>query len=961
MPADKKYKPDYVRAAFSSWFVGEESDDGEQRAFCPICEAPGSSKTPSAMFNAVEGVWNCLKNNHGGKIYALVQDLKRERGFNIRAEAMRGRNSNDQKFTESRDEGLARAGKATSPLPSADQISQWNERLLSTPKALADFTSERGISESTVIEYEIGWDGQRYTFPIYDAEGELLNVRRYKMNASSHADKMLNIPGHGTAQIYGIETLEKEHRIVLSEGETDRLLAVQIGIPTVTHTAGAQTFRAQWGPLFSGKIVFICFDNDDAGKKGRVKAKSILDNYAEAVYFIDIPLAHRGADITDYIHKEGHSAEDFLGLMKEAEEAGASSVSRDSAPVPESGRHTSLQESMAQNLQQEVMELTVSVAGKQAEPYTAPRRIEVTCDMSKGAACTNCPVSFKNGALDMELRPDDEQLFRFVDVPETRRKTLLKEVTGARCTDRSEFEVTDNYHIEELLVQHSVDDRTEKESESPISRTAYSVATHGSSVNQKVRLIGKNTVDPKSGRLRFVAWRNDPVEMDIDKFRLTDEVRKELTAFQPDTGQSPLDKCLEVAADMAENVTHIYGRDILHVAYDLVWHSVLSFRLGDMIVQKGWLEMMVVGDTRTGKSEIATRLMKHYRSGQLLSCEGMSFAGIVGGVQQIDGRWHMTWGAVPMNDRRLVALDEVSGLSDKNVIEQMSSIRSSGIAQITKIQSQQASARTRLIWMTNPADGSMLSSNINGGMHALRTVVPNNEDIARFDFVCAAARGEVKDDLINSAWKEAHAPMYGSTASEHLVKWAWSLGRDDVVVTARAASEVIRAAKDLGARYVADPPLIQSENVRYKVIRIAVAIAARTFSVDSKGKLLVKEVHVKDAVRFLDMIYNSEAMGYARRSRRHIANEDKARERRDNTMQFLKEHEGDVLLTLRMVGGNTFRTRDFRDFAGMDEEAGQKVVKRLLSWRMVHLKSRGDISMDPMLIGILRELEDDDD
>ena len=31
----------------------------------------------------------------------------------------------------------------------------------------------------------------------------------------------------------------------------------------------------------------------------------------------------------------------------------------------------------------------------------------------------------------------------------------------------------------------------------------------------------------------------------------------------------------------------------------------------------------------------------------------------------------MTWGVVPMNDRRLVILDEVSGLAEKGVIEQM--------------------------------------------------------------------------------------------------------------------------------------------------------------------------------------------------------------------------------------------------------------------------------------------------
>lgn len=960
MVTTKKYKPETVRAAFNSYFVGQEGEDGEQRAYCPICEDPKKSKTPSASFNAEEGVWNCLKGNHGGKIYALVQDLKKETGFDIRSEAMRYKNANDTTFNSARNEGLQRSGRAAAPLPSEDKIQEWNSRLLSDKKVLADFMSQRGITERTIVEYQIGWDGQRYTFPIYDADDQIANVRRYKMNATQHADKMLNIPGHGTAMIYGMDMLAENKEIVLTEGETDRLLLVQEGIPAVTHTAGAQTFRSAWAPLFEGKRVWVCYDADEAGKKGAQKVKSILAPFADAVYLVTIPLPDKGADITDYLHKEGHSVEDFRGLMLQAESAPGAGP-RTVAPVPTTGKKISLLESMAQDMQTETLELTVSVAGKQAEPFTAPKRIEVNCDMSKGAACNNCPVAFKDGAMEMEIRPDDEELFRFVDVPETRRKTLLKEVTGARCTDRSEFEVVENYHIEELLVQPSVDDRREDETQLPVRRTTYSVSTYRSSVNEKVRLVGRNVPDPKSGKLRFVAWQNERVEMDIDKFVMTPEIYGKLSKFRVSDDQTPLQKCLEIASDMAENVTHIYGRDLLHVAYDLVWHSVQSFKVFDFTVEKGWLEMMVVGDTRTGKSEIANRLIRHYNSGQLLSCEGMSFAGIVGGVQQIDGRWHMTWGAVPMNDRRLVVLDEVSGMADKNVIEQMSSIRSSGIAQITKIQSEQTSARTRLIWISNPADGSDLSSKSEGGMAALRSVVQNNEDIARFDLVTAAARGDVDDSVINSNFSEAGNPAYGSEESELLVKWAWSLKRADVIVSEVAAKMVIKAAQDLGSRYVADPPLIQSENVRFKVLRIAAALAARTFSANSKGKLLVRGEHIKDAVKFLDMIYEQESMGYARKSHRSILATARAKERREACIGFLREREDDVLMTLKMVGGNTFRTRDFKDFAGLEESVAQKIVKRLLSWRMVHLKSRGDIAMDPVLISILRELEDEDD
>ena len=952
----RKYQPETVRAAFSEYAVGPEND-GEQRMFCPVCEDPTKSKSPSASMNADSGLWNCLKGNHGGAIYALVQDLKREYGFDIRAKAMAGRHRDpDYSAATLSRLGVDKPG-SSAPLPSDETLDKWQTALMANKPILKQLMEQRGFERKTIVEWELGWDGSRYTIPIRDAEGTLVNVRRYKMNAGT-SDKMLNLPGHGSAAIYRPDILLANEDIVITEGETDCILLNQMGIPAVTHTAGAGTFRAQWAQSFLDKNVWICYDVDDTGRKGAKKVEQMLTGFAANIFIIELPLLSKGADVTDFLHKEGHSRTEFHELMGQAMDRGGI---KSLAPVPQTGDRVNLNDSMSQGNQSKTIELTVSIAGKQQEPYTAPKRITATCDQSKGAACNLCPVAARNGQMEVEVREDDEQLFRFIDVPEQRRRQLIREITGARCGDRVDFEVDENYHVEELLVQPSVDDRRDDETQQPVRRTAFSVSTHASTVNRKVRLVGKNVPDPKTGKLRFMSWVNQPVEMDIDSFTMTDDVKSALKKFQPDAGESPLDKMFEIAQDMAENVTHIYGRDLLHVAYDLVWHSPISFKIGDMLIQKGWLEMGVIGDTRTGKSEVATRLVTHYKSGTMQSCEGMSFPGIIGGVQQIDGRWHMTWGVVPMNDRRLVVLDEVSGLKEKDVIEQMSSVRSSGVAQVTKISAEETSARTRLIWIMNPGDGSMIKDNPAGGMGAIRTVVPNAEDIARFDFFMTTAKGDVDTKLINSNFSEHHQPEYTSEECEALVKWAWSLTRNDVIISDAAGRAAIEAALDMGDRYIADPPLIQSENVRFKILRIAAAIAARTFSISTRGKLLVNAEHVSDAVRFLDMVYGQDAMGYKRASVRALAQQAKAKEKYTLCLNFLREHKDDVLLTLRMVGGATFRTRDFKDFGGMEESQSKQVVQTLLKWQVIKLKSRGDIGMDPVLIKAIRELEEEDE
>lgn len=958
--AKRKYKADFVRLAFSRWFVGEESADGEQRMFCPVCEDPDTSNSPSAMMNPGSGVWNCLKGSHGGSIVGLAADLKKERGWSIRSAAMEARNA-DPESQRAREEGLARAGRRAAPLPSVDQIEAWASRLLADRVTLDRLISERGFDQQTIVEYEIGWDGSRYTFPVYNADGDLLNVRRYRLNAGSANDKMLNLPGHGQAQMFHPEIIQQNKHIIVSEGEPDMVLTNQYlrGVDdygAVTHTAGAATFRPAWGPLFAGKIVYICYDNDDGGKRGASKVSSILKPYAESVYNVTIPIPVKGADLTDYFHKEGHSTEDFLSLLKETAEGTPIAKSKD--PVAGKGIKMSLLESMSEEHQDDTVEIVVSVSGKQQEPYVAPKAISVTCSMDKGVACTLCPVAANNGELRVELRADDPEVFRYVDSSEERRKKLMREATGARCSDRSEYEIEGDYHIEELLVQPSVDDRTDAETQIPVRRTAFSVGTYKSNVNEKVRLVGRNVIDPKTSKLRFMSWVNEHVDMDIDNIVLTDELRERLQQFQPDAEQTPLDKCLEIAGDLSDNVTHIYGRDLLHVAMDLVWHSVLSFRVNDMTVDKGWLEMAVVGDTRTGKSEIAKKLIKHYNAGRLLSCEGVTFAGIVGGVQQIDGRWHMTWGAVPMNDRRLVVLDEVSGMKDNNVIDQMSSIRSSGIAQITKISSESTSARTRLVWISNPADGSMLDDHPEVGMWALRSIVPNAEDIARFDYVTSASRGDVDTRIINSTFAERHTPEHSSEDCESLVKWIWSLTRDDVIISKQAAEAANKEAILISDRYTDSLPLIQQANVRWKLLRIACALAARTFSVSPRGKLFVKPEHVKDAVRFLDMLYSSESMGYARLSRQTASLNARAAERREVARAFLQQHEDTVLHTLQQCAGQTFKLRDFEEMGGMTREEAKPVVSKLLSWGMIKRKTRGDMEMTAVLTRLLRDIED---
>ena len=99
---------------------------------------------------------------------------------------------------------------------------------------------------------------------------------------------------------------------------------------------------------------------------------------------------------------------------------------------------------------------------------------------------------------------------------------------------------------------------------------------------------------------------------------------------------------------------------------------------------KGWLECAIVGDTRTGKTETFKNINAHYRTGDFItSGENTTRAGILGGAQQINGRWILTWGKIPRNDGGLVGIDEADEL--RETIAKLSGVRSSGYAEIVTI------------------------------------------------------------------------------------------------------------------------------------------------------------------------------------------------------------------------------------------------------------------------------------
>jgi hypothetical protein len=318
--------------------------------------------------------------------------------------------------------------------------------------------------------------------------------------------------------------------------------------------------------------------------------------------------------------------------------------------------------------------------------------------------------------------------------------------------------------------------------------------------------------------------------------------------------------------------------------------------------------------------------------------------------------WILRWGKIPQNDRRLMIIDEFSGVPEEEVAK-MSDLRSTGIAEVVKIRIERANARTRLIFQSNTREGRPLAS-YNTGVDAIRTLFLKMEDVRRLDFAIVVASGEVDPKLINVLHKEGRKHVYISELCRQLILWAWSMEPANVTFSEKATQLILDRASELGREYSSKIPIVEPADQRLKIARLAASLAARLFSTKDGVKLLVTEEHVEFVVNWLRTIYNSPHMAYNEFSR--VQHDLDRLIEGDERVKVLVALAGlpsyEDLIHLLVGGSYPFRKQELQDQLGYDQEQMKKVMKTMAHHFLIKTTARG-YSKTPQFIKLLRELD----
>lgn len=215
-----------------------------------------------------------------------------------------------------------RAAKKPSTPPDPKKVDWWARQLRDEQ---ADELAElRGLPVSWIRAAKVGWNGRRYTLPVWDVRtGELVDFTRYHPNPPGDEAKMMHRVG-GTGRLYapkgtGQELFDSSTLVVFCEGQWDTLVAKRRGFNAVGTTGGAGNVPAAelLEPLRGCKVVMV-FDCDDAGVKGADKwARRLTHELGCDVRICDLGLP-KGGDVSDFL-RSGKSNTRFQKKLDAAE------------------------------------------------------------------------------------------------------------------------------------------------------------------------------------------------------------------------------------------------------------------------------------------------------------------------------------------------------------------------------------------------------------------------------------------------------------------------------------------------------------------------------------------------------------------------------------------------------------------------------------------------------------------
>ncbi len=314
------------------------------KAPCPFHD----EKSPSFVVSPSKGIYHCFGCGAGGDSIKFTMEYEK---LNY-PEALE-KLAQNYNFTLSYTDN--KHNKPRSQV--MDKLNEWYQNLLTSKQSALAYIKERGIYESSVEKFGIGYapesdatinyiksqlfsmneaidmgvvgyDGgrnfarfiERITFPIHSANGSIVGFGGRTI--TGHQAKYVNSPETAFfnksrllyAYHHAKQTLHKTKKIIITEGYLDVIMLHQAGFTNAVATLGTALTPEHLPLLRKGEPrVVMAYDGDKAGRAAALKASRLL---SASGFNGGVVIFGDGLDPADMVHKG--AVEELATMFRDA-------------------------------------------------------------------------------------------------------------------------------------------------------------------------------------------------------------------------------------------------------------------------------------------------------------------------------------------------------------------------------------------------------------------------------------------------------------------------------------------------------------------------------------------------------------------------------------------------------------------------------------------------------------------
>jgi hypothetical protein len=564
----------------------------------------------------------------------------------------------------------------------------------------------------------------------------------------------------------------------------------------------------------------------------------------------------------------------------------------------------------------------VLVSGIMDTPYIVPKKVRYVC--AHQPFCEkDCILHDYEGLMEREFHENERFLIEATNQNDAQTKGILFHHSHASCKKVSS-EVLETVNVTEMLVAPMAErintvrntDRSsadygstsevDEEGNAYVNRRIFAVGNPGDIPipNMHFRLEGYVYSHPKNAMATMLTQKHEPKEDNVASFKLTPEVIEQFKVYQVAQGETLDDRISLIVGDLVDHVTMVRERFEPHLATLMTYHSCLHYYFQNQLEKRGWMEIIMVGDSGQAKTQLVSNLMEFAGLGNLVSGEGTSRTGLVYILEQMNERWFIKWGTFPLSDRKLLVVDEFSEVNPED-FGKVTEARTTGVLKVNRAgMDTETNARVRLALLTNPARARTLHS-FTHGVEALKPLFASPADIRRLDIALFLQSGDVPKSVLNIEQDKSKlgTQLITSEVMRNSILWAWSRKADHIDITPAAMKRILKYADELAGKYgyATDIPLMEPSDLRKKLARMSISLASLVHSTDdAHEKVIVKPEHVQYAAEFIQVIYdnkNARLDVYSAKSKEETELTDEEREEVSKALGALDFADGAAVAT----------------------------------------------------------------